>query len=216
MSGPLGLKTAGGKVAEHRSTTEGAPCTVFSPKKLSLCMRRPKLDRALAPGGKIPQRGFLLWGLDSMASRLADISYSIGYCHPLRNPVSGGKCPRPSNPSFAVNDRFFGRGQLGDQPHELFELVDCRGAEVLHRDTVSHEAQTRSAGNIVLWRLFLLLEQRDEHPEAVTSQLFEIGDGGVSASKQTRVVDPPSIHRPYCYTNESTRLRRRRRKAPAR
>ena len=27
---PSYLKTAGGKVAEHRSTTAGAPCTVFS------------------------------------------------------------------------------------------------------------------------------------------------------------------------------------------
>lgn len=55
-------------------------------------------------GGKLPESGFLLWGLDSMASGVSDTSDCIGHIQALRYPVCGSEPSRPAATALTVND----------------------------------------------------------------------------------------------------------------
>lgn len=80
------------------------------------------------------------------------------------------------------------------QAQEMLELSDSWRAEILYRDVVPPEAQSRGARDVVSRRLLVFLQERDQHLEAVAPQLFEVREGRIWASQQMRIVDPPSIH----------------------
>ena len=143
---------------------------------------RARSTAADAPGGKVIQSCFLLQRFDGTGSSLPDVGDCFRDRRTLPYPIRSRECSRPADPGVAMNDRLRSWRQVGDELHELLQLVDARRTVVVHRYVVPHQAQNSGAGDVVPWRLLLLVKQRDEHSKTVTSQLFEISVGRVAAA----------------------------------
>src|SRR5438876_4053304 len=133
-----------------------------------------------------------------MTSSLSNVYNRVRHCHPLRHPVSRRERSGSAGATFAVNDHLRSGGQSINESYELLKLLHCRRTEVLHGYVVPHITQSLDTGDVIARCLLLLIEQRNEHPKAVASQLFELGTGWVPATQQMRFVDPPCIHRRFC------------------
>ena len=116
----------------------------------------------------------MFWGFDSMGSGLPDVGNRIGNGQPPGYPVCGGEGSCSSSPSFAVHNRLRAGWQVSYEHDELLELFNGWRMEVPDRDIMPHEAQGRGAGYVVSGRLFLLVEERDKHAEALPPEVLKV------------------------------------------
>jgi hypothetical protein len=76
--------------------------------------------------------------------------------------------------------------------HELGQLVERRQAAFLNRNRVDDPASSTSGFLVILWRLLLLVQEREDNAETIGSKLGKLFAGGITGSHHQWLVDPPS------------------------